>query len=43
MAETSLGRGILGVIDGSSPVGVEGPADVQNRIDLLRKFGYKRG
>jgi len=43
MVETSLGRGILGVIDGSSPVGVEGPGDVQNRIDLLRKFGYKRG
>jgi len=43
IAETRLGRGILGVIDGSSPVGVEGPVDVQNRIDLLRKFGYKRG
>ncbi|HMZ32407.1 MAG TPA: adenosine-specific kinase, partial [Methanoregulaceae archaeon] len=43
IAETRLGRGILGVIDGSSPIGVEGPVDVQNRIDLLRKFGYKRG
>ncbi|MDD1707848.1 MAG: adenosine-specific kinase [Methanoregulaceae archaeon] len=43
VAETPLGRGILGVIDGSSPVGVEGPEDVQKRIDLLRKFGYKRG
>ncbi|MDD1710866.1 MAG: adenosine-specific kinase [Methanoregulaceae archaeon] len=43
IAETTLGRGILGVIDGSSPVGVEGPEDVQKRIDLLRKFGYKRG
>lgn len=43
IAETRLGRGILGVIDGSSPAGVEGPVDVQNRIDLLRKFGYKRG
>ena len=43
IAETRLGRGILGVIDGSSPAGIEGPVDVQNRIDLLRKFGYKRG
>jgi hypothetical protein len=43
IAETTLGRGILGVIDGSSPVGVEGPEDVQKRIDLLLKFGYKRG
>ena len=43
IAETTLGRGIMGVIDGSSPVGVEGPEDVQKRIELLRKFGYKRG
>ena len=41
LAESSQGRGILGVIDGSSPKGVEGPADVQWRKDLLRKIGYK--
>jgi len=43
IAESSLGRGIMGVIDGSSPVGVEGPEDVKHRTDLMRKFGYKRG
>jgi uncharacterized protein len=41
VAETEQGRGILGVIDGHSPVGVEGPEDVRARRDLLRKFGYK--
>jgi hypothetical protein len=42
VAATEQGRGVLGVIDGSSPKGVEGPADAQWRHDLLRKFGYKR-
>ncbi|MFB3776696.1 MAG: adenosine-specific kinase [Bryobacteraceae bacterium] len=42
VAETAQGRGILGVVDGSSPKGVEGEADVQWRHDLLRKIGYKR-
>jgi len=37
-----LGRGILGVIDGSSPKGVESPADAEWRHGLLRKIGYKR-
>ncbi len=41
IAESGQGRGILGVIDGFSPKGVEGPADVQWRKDLLRKIGYK--
>ncbi len=41
MAESSQGRGVLGVIDGFFPKGVEGPADVQWRKDLLRKIGYK--
>ena len=41
IAESSQGRGVLGVIDGSSPKGVEGPADIQWRKDLLRKIGYK--
>lgn len=43
IAETPLGRGIMGVIDGSSPAGVESPDDVRKRVDLLRRFGYKRG
>jgi adenosine/AMP kinase len=42
VAETEQGRGILGVIDGSSPKGVEGPSDVEWRHELLRKIGYKR-
>jgi hypothetical protein len=42
VAQTEQGRGILGVIDGSMPKGVEGPADIQWRHDLLRKIGYKR-
>jgi len=41
LAESSQGRGVLGVIDGASPKGVEGPADIQWRKDLLRKIGYK--
>lgn len=42
VAQTQLGRGILGVVDGSSPKGVEKEADVKWRKDLLREFGYKR-
>ena len=42
VAETEQGRGVLGVIDGSSPKGVEGESDVKWRHDLLRKIGYKR-
>lgn len=42
LAETEQGRGVLGVIDGSSPKGVEGPADIEWRHSLLRKIGYKR-
>ncbi len=42
VAETEQGRGILGVIDGSSPKGVESPADIEWRHTLLRKIGYKR-
>lgn len=41
VAETVQGRGILGVIDGFAPKGVEGPEDVQWRKGLLRKIGYK--
>lgn len=42
IAESEQGRGILGVIDGSAPKGVEGPSDVEWRHSLLRKIGYKR-
>lgn len=42
VAETEQGRGILGVVDGSAPKGVESPADVEWRHGLLRKIGYKR-
>ena len=42
LAETAQGRGILGVIDGSSPKGIESANDREWRHDLLRKIGYKR-
>ena len=42
VAQTGQGRGILGVIDGSPPQGVEAPADAEWRHALLRKIGYKR-
>jgi adenosine/AMP kinase len=42
VAETDQGRGIMGVIDGFSPKGVETEADVQARRQFLRKIGYKR-
>lgn len=42
VAESEQGRGVLGVIDGSSPKGVEAEQDVAWRHDLLRKIGYKR-
>jgi len=38
---TDQGRGILGVIDGSSPLGVEGEKDRIERRSMLRRFGYK--
>lgn len=41
IAETQLGRGILGVIDGSKPLGVEDEAEVNWRKSFLRKIGYK--
>jgi uncharacterized protein len=42
VAETDQGRGILGVIDGHSPKGVETEADAAWRHKLLRTIGYKR-
>ncbi|KAF0107131.1 MAG: hypothetical protein FD146_1972 [Anaerolineaceae bacterium] len=41
VAVTGQGRGILGVVDGSAPQGVEGPEDIAWRKDFLRKIGYK--
>lgn len=41
IAETEQGRGILGVIDGAGPKGVESQSDIKWRKDLLRKIGYK--
>ena len=41
IAETDQGRGILGVVDGGTPLGVEREEDVRERKDLLRRIGYK--
>jgi uncharacterized protein len=41
VAETNQGRGVLGVIDGFPPKGVEGEDDAAWRKNLLRQFGYK--
>ena len=42
VAENEQGRGVLGVIDGARPAGVEGPEDAQKRHGFLRLIGYKR-
>jgi adenosine/AMP kinase len=42
LAETELGRGILGVIDGEKPKGVEGDEDIAWRKGFLRMIGYKQ-
>ena len=41
IAETEQGRGILGVVDGTVPKGVEAEGDVKVRRDFLRTIGYK--
>jgi len=41
LAETGQGRGILGVVDGFSPKGVEDDAEIAWRKNLLRQIGYK--
>ncbi|MEN6478059.1 MAG: adenosine-specific kinase [Anaerolineales bacterium] len=41
VAQSEQGRGVLGVIDGSSPVGVEDEAGIAWRKGLLRAIGYK--
>jgi hypothetical protein len=42
LAETEQGRGILGVVDGASPKGVEDDSGRAWRHEILRKFGYKK-
>ena len=42
VAVSAQGRGVMGVIDGSAPKGVEGAGDVAARKEFLRKIGYKR-
>lgn len=41
VAETALGRGILGVVDGAKPNGIETEKDAKERRDFLRNIGYK--
>ena len=41
VGRSEQGRAILGVVDGSSPLGVETEEDVEERKALLRRFGYK--
>ena len=43
VAETNQGRALLGVVDGFKPLGVEDEAKKKERIEFLRKIGYKRG
>lgn len=43
LAQTEQGRGILGVVDGSSPQGIEDDSGVEWRKGLLRQIGYKLG
>lgn len=42
LAETDIGRGILGVVDGQSPIGIETEKDISVRKEFLRKIGYKQ-
>jgi len=42
VAENETGRGVLGVIDGEKPKGVETAKDAEDRKQFLRKIGYKR-
>ena len=41
IAQTKQGRGIMGVVDGSSPKGIEDESGVKARQNLLRQIGYK--
>ncbi|MCK4308141.1 hypothetical protein KAW50_07960, partial [candidate division WOR-3 bacterium] len=41
IGETNQGRAILGVVDGASPLGIEGPEEIKQRKEFLRNIGYK--
>lgn len=41
VSQTSQGRGVLGVVDGASPKGLEGAEESRHRRDFVRKIGYK--
>ncbi|MGQ9542463.1 MAG: adenosine-specific kinase [Candidatus Bathyarchaeia archaeon] len=41
VAESGYGRGVVGVVDGQSPKGVEGNSEIEERRRFLRKIGYK--
>jgi hypothetical protein len=41
LAESEQGRGVLGVIDGSKPTGIEDETGIERRRSLLRRIGYK--
>src|SRR5580693_606857 len=41
VAQTEQGRGVMGVVDGSSPKGVEAPEDARFRREFIRKIGYR--
>lgn len=43
IAETTQGRGIIGVVDGSKSKGIETESDIKARKEFLRKIGYKLG
>jgi adenosine/AMP kinase len=42
VAETDQGRAVIGVVDGYSPLGVEGEEDKKERREFLRRIGYKK-
>jgi len=42
IAETTQGRGIVGVVDGASTLGIEGEKEISERKKFLRDIGYKR-
>ncbi len=42
VAETGQGRAVIGVIDGYTPLGVEGDEDRRERHEFLRRIGYKK-
>jgi adenosine/AMP kinase len=42
VAQTDRGRGVVGVVDGQTPLGVENDEDANKRREFLRRIGYKR-